>query len=94
MISDARANDVELITWISNRDFLIPQVMTDCPCTFSQPWCDLIRQIRGQGAPTAQRDAEIGFKQFGTMGIRDGAGAPRQPIFDHWTAARALPVAP
>ena len=95
VVADSIANDVEVITWISNRDFLIPQVMTECPCTFSQPWCGLIDQIRGQAAtPVAKRDAEVGFKVFGTMGIRDYSGAPRQPIFDHWTAARALPVAP
>ena len=31
---------------------------------------------------------------FGTMGIRDYDGAPRQPIFDRWTSARALPIGP
>ncbi|HEX7843844.1 MAG TPA: hypothetical protein VF469_40495 [Kofleriaceae bacterium] len=94
VVADAARTGAEVITWISNRDFLSPQVMTDCPCAFSQPWCDLIRSVRGQGDPTAQRDAEVGFKVFGTMGIRDDHGTPRQPIFDRWTAARALPVAP
>lgn len=94
LIADATTHDIELVAWISNRDFLDPQVMTDCPCTFSQPWCDVIRSIRGQGTPSEQRDAEVGFKVFGTMGIRDHDGAPRQPIFDHWTAARVQPVAP
>jgi hypothetical protein len=60
---------VEAITWISNRDFLISEVMTECPCTFSKPWGDVIGAVRGHD------------------------GAPRQPIFDRWTAARALPVA-
>jgi hypothetical protein len=94
VLSDAIDHDIELVTWISNRDFLHPQVMTDCPCTFSQPWCDVVRFVRGQGTPIEQRDAEVGFKVFGTMGIRDYTGAPRQPIFDHWTAARARPLAP
>lgn len=94
VIATAADHDVELVTWISNRDFLIAPVMTDCPCAFSAPWCDLVRAVRGQGSPTEQRDAEVGFKVFGTMGIRDHAGAPRRPIFDRWTAARALPVAP
>jgi hypothetical protein len=89
------ANDVELITWISNRDFLIPQVMTDCPCTFSPAWCGVIDFVRGQAAtPVGKRDAEVSFKVFGTMGIRDHAGNPRQPIYDRWVAARALPVGP
>ena len=48
----------------------------------------------GGGGGGVQRDAEVGFKVFGAMGIRDHSGAPRQPIFDHWTAARAAPVAP
>lgn len=95
VVADSIASGVELITWISNRDFLIPPVMTDCPCTFSTPWCDLVSFVRGQGAtPLAQRDAEVGFKVFGTMGIREHDGTPRQPIFDRWTAARALPVSP
>ena len=69
--------------------------MTACPCTFSQPWCGVIDFVRGQApTPIAKRDAEVGFKVFGTMGIRDYDGAPRQPIFDRWTAARALPVGP
>ena len=94
VLTDAIAHDVELVTWISNRDFLAAPVMTDCPCTFSQPWCDLVRTVRGQGTPTAQRDAEVGLKIFGTMGIRDHDGAPRQPIFDHWTQARSPALAP
>jgi hypothetical protein len=68
--------------------------MTDCPCAFSPPWCGVIETVRGQGTPTQQRDAEVGFKVFGTMGIRDHDGAPRAPIFDRWTAARSRPVAP
>lgn len=94
LIADAAAHDIELVTWISHRDFIDPRAMTDCPCGFSQPWCDVIRQVRGQGTPEQQRDAEVGFKVFGAMGIRDHAGAPRQPIFDRWVAARAAPLAP
>lgn len=95
VVADAIANGVEVITWISNRDFLVAQVMTDCPCTFSAPWCAVIDFVRGQAStPLGKRDAEVGFKVFGTMGIRDHAGAPRQPIFDRWTAARARPVGP
>jgi hypothetical protein len=93
VVADAIANDVEVVTWISNRDFLLAPVMTDCPCAFAAPWCELVRTVRGTGTPLAQRDAEIGFKAFGTMGIRDHAGAPRQPIFARWAAARALSVA-
>jgi hypothetical protein len=93
VVADAIASNVEVITWISNRDFLLAPVMTDCPCTFAAPWCDLVRTVRGTGTPVAQRDAEIGFKAFGTMGIRDYTGAPRQPIFSRWAAARALPIA-
>lgn len=62
---------------------------------FSQPWCGGIDFVRSQApTPTAERDAEVGFKVFGPMGIRDYDGTPRQPIFDRWTAARALPVRP
>ena len=69
--------------------------MTECPCTFSKPWCDAIAAVRSQpSTAVAKRDAEVSFKVFGTMGIRDYSGAPRQPIFDRWTAARALSVGP
>jgi len=95
VVADAAANSVEVITWISNRDFLTAQVMTECPCTFSPAWCGVIDFVRASGAtPIARRDAEVGFKVFGTMGIRDYTGAPRQPICDRWTAARARPVGP
>jgi hypothetical protein len=95
LVGDSIANNVEVITWISNRDFLIPEIMTQCPCTFSEPWCSVLDFFRGQAStPVAKRDAEVNFKVFGTMGIRDYDGAPRQPIFDHWTAARAVPLGP
>ena len=89
VLADALQNDVEVIEWISNRDFLEAQVMTDCPCQYSPSWCNLLGTVRGTGTPAQQMSAEVGFKEFGTMGIRDYAGNPRQPLFDHFEAARA-----
>src|SRR5262249_40205647 len=91
IIADAVAHDIELVTWIANRDFLAQTAMTECPCRFAPTtWCAVIDFVRAQ-SPTAtgKRDAEITFKTFGTMGIRDSDGQPRQPIFDRWQAARA-----
>jgi len=93
--ADALAADVELVTWISNRDFVPAAAMTECPCQFAPTtWCTLIDFVRGQAStPAGKRDAEITFKTFGTMGIRDRDGGPRQPIFDRWSALRARPLA-
>lgn len=96
LIDTANARGVELIDWWSNRDVLVEPVMTDCPCDFDAQWCALIDLFRSTGGsdPTAQFYGEMLLKIFGTMGIRDYDGNPRQPIYDRWTAARALAPAP
>jgi hypothetical protein len=93
LIDEATAGDVDLVTWWSNRDVIVAAAMTDCPCEFDAGWCELIALFRSIGGkdPTAQFYGEMLLKIFGTMGIRDYTGAPRQPIYDRWTAARELP---
>jgi hypothetical protein len=94
LVTDSIAARIEVLNWISNRDFLPGQVLSECPCTFSTAWCDVVASVRAPGTPIAKRDAEVGFKVFGTMGIRGHDGTPRDPIFGRWQAARALPLAP
>jgi hypothetical protein len=94
LVAEALARNMDLVTWWSNRDVVTAAVMTDCPCDFDASWCalvDLFRSIGGDD-PTAQFYGEMLLKIFGTMGIREYDGTPRQPIFDRWTAARALPL--
>ncbi|HEY1554476.1 MAG TPA: hypothetical protein VGF94_06545 [Kofleriaceae bacterium] len=96
LVATAKANDVEVITWFSDRDAVDAPMMTDCPCTYSQPWCALVAYFRAQGGsdPTAQFAQELGLKTFGTLGIRDYTGTPRLPVYSHWQAARAATLEP
>lgn len=95
LIATAAVYDVDLITWFSDRDIIPAEVMTDCPCDFDPDWwCALVDLHRKAGGadPTAQFRGETRFKIWGTMGLRTHDGAPRQPIFERWKAARAIPL--
>ena len=96
LVATAKANGVEVITWFSDRDVLPPQTMTDCPCTFSQTWCNVVAYFRSLGGsdPTLQFEEEVAIKTFGTLGIRYYDGTPRQPVYSHWQTARAPALAP
>lgn len=86
----------EVITWWSDRDLVVEPVMTDCPCDFDATWCQLVAVFRAAGGttPRGQFVGELLFKVWGTMGLRRHDGTPRQPIYDRWQAARALPPPP
>ena len=94
LLADAKAAHAELVTWWSNRDVVDSRFMTDCPCAFDAKWCTFLDQFRtAAGAdPMQQFYAEALLKIFGTMGVREYGGTPRQPIFDRWQAARVDPV--
>jgi len=89
--------NMDLVNWWSNRDLLVAQFMTDCPCTFDATWCTVLGQFRGppgdSGVDT-QLFGEILLKAFGTMGIRGYDGAPKPILYPLWQKARALPLAP
>jgi hypothetical protein len=58
----------------------------------SADWHRLLKLCGLADVVIIDEHAEIGCKVFGTMGLRGYDGAPRQPIFDRWTAARTLPI--
>jgi hypothetical protein len=85
---------IDLVTWWSNRDLLDERVMTDCPCSFDTAWCavvDLFRTTAPLGGGTeAAFYGEVLMKAFGTMGIRDYTGKPKERVFARWHDAAQL----
>jgi hypothetical protein len=95
LMDETRSHNLELVTWVSNRDLLPATMMNDCPCGFDPAWCSFLADLRqSAGAvPQAQASAEYGIKQFGSMGLRQYDGTPRAALYARWQAARALPWA-
>jgi hypothetical protein len=93
VIAEAAARELEVVTWVANRDLVPAELMTDCPCDYDASWCgflDAFRQSAGT-SPDAQAGAEFALKRFGSMGLRHHDGAMRAPLHARWEAARALP---
>lgn len=92
--SEAKAGyDWPLLVWWSNTDLLWPSSISSCPCTVPQPWessCTFISAYRSifiaEGQPAF--GGELDAKAFGTMGIRQVDGTPKDPIWDTWQTAR------
>jgi hypothetical protein len=95
LMDETRSHNLELVTWVSNRDLVSTAMMTDCPCSFDPAWCGFLADFRqSAGADLkSQADAEFGIKEFGSMGLRQYDGTPRQSLYARWQAARALPWA-
>ncbi len=96
LVTIASENDMDLVTWWSNRDLLVERVMTDCPCAFDAAWCGAVEGFRASGGsdPGKQFFGELLFKIWGTMGIRNFDGTPKPLTMAAWKAARALPLTP
>lgn len=96
LIHEGDKSSVEMVTWWSNSDLLPAFVMGDCPCDDDAAWCATVNAFRdaGGGTPEAKFFAELLFKIWGTMGLRDHDGAPRQPIYGRWSEELAIPVEP
>jgi hypothetical protein len=80
VLEAADAGELELITWWSDRDLVVPQVMTDCPCDFDASWCAVVDIFRGPpsvGSFDSQLFGELLLKVFGTMGLRRYDGTPK-----------------
>ncbi|HEY6562564.1 MAG TPA: hypothetical protein VI072_35095 [Polyangiaceae bacterium] len=94
VLSDASAAGMDLVTWWSDRDLLVSQAMTSCPCTFDAGWCGVIDVFRGP-APTGLVDTqlfgEILLKAFGTMGLRHYDGTPKPELMTLWSELRSRP---
>jgi hypothetical protein len=94
LLTAAETANMDLVTWWSNRDLVISGLMANCPCTIDSTWCTVVDIFRGPASagPDAQFFGELTLKAFGTMGIRDYAGAPKGSVFERWQRALARPV--
>jgi hypothetical protein len=93
LLGDAQAHGMDLVTWWSDRDVDVAQVMTDCPCTFDAGWCQLVSAFRSGGGsdPMAQFYDEMTLKIFGTLGLRSYDGTPHAATMARWNRGRAQP---
>lgn len=97
VLGDADSAGLDLVTWWSDRDLLVRDLMTNCPCTFDTTWCTVLDIFRGpvsQGPTDTQLFGELLLKAFGTMGLRNYDGTPKAGHLALWSAALARPVAP
>jgi len=93
VLTSAAADDLDLVNWWSDRDLVVSQLMTACPCTFDQVWCEVLDVARGpssDGGGEPQFYGEVDFKAFGTMGLRDYLGNPKPTVYPRWQEALDL----
>ncbi|HKU42402.1 MAG TPA: hypothetical protein VJR89_29790 [Polyangiales bacterium] len=91
VLADAAEQQLELVTWWSDRDVLPLEPMTDCPCDFDATWCSVLDAFRGPavgGVPQLQFLNEVLLKAFGSMGLRTYDGTPRSGHLQVWNEAR------
>jgi hypothetical protein len=96
LLSDAEAAEMDLVTWIADRDLLIEPLMTDCGCHQSAEWCavrDLFRGPPPTGSVDTQLEGELRMKAFGAMGLRSYDGTPKPAVYRRWEDARSVPLA-
>ena len=89
LLRRAYADELELVTWWSDRDLLPSEVMTSCPCNSPDPtWCSVVDVFRATGkTPEAAYLGEVLLKAFGSMGIRDHQGNEK-PLLATWNTRR------
>jgi hypothetical protein len=69
LLTEAETLDMPLVVWWSNHDILPEQVGASCVCINSS-WCNLLN--------SEPPIADLGWRFFGSMGLRDYDGNPRQ----------------
>jgi hypothetical protein len=59
---------MDLVTWWSNRDLVVTELMAECPCDFDPTWCTIVDIFRGPASagPDVQFFGELALKAFGT----------------------------
>ena len=99
LLTAARAQRLELVTWFSQRDVLPAVVMDSCYARAAAPtyaachgdvWClgvNIYRQI----APADLMVGDLVFKGFGSMGLARYDGVPK-PALKRWREQLAVPV--
>jgi hypothetical protein len=92
----------DVIAWWSDRDLIDSSVMNVCPPQATPPafsdcngdtWCVAINNART--APStgwSPAFAELAFKAFGSMGLRNYDGTPKSGEWGLWNQFLALPV--
>jgi hypothetical protein len=96
VLGDAEASELglDLVTWWSDRDLLVDDLMTNCPCTFDATWCTVLDIFRGpptSGTVDTQLYGELLLKAFGTMGLRAYDGTPKAGHLAAWQRVKAQP---
>ena len=97
VLKAAGATPMDFVDWWGDRDLVVSQLMTDCPCTFDATWCSALTAFSGSpvdGGVDSYYYGQIALKAFGAMGLRDYAGNPKPTTFPVWKAALAMPHAP
>jgi hypothetical protein len=86
VLGDGAAAHMDFVNWWSDRDLVVADLMTNCPCTFDATWCAVEAAFRGSNAATEDVN-ELGLKAFGTMGLRTYDGTPKS-FYSIWQNAR------
>src|SRR3974390_99224 len=103
LIYSGYVGNFDLISWWSDRDLIVSSYSNACvvqatPPSFPEcnadPWCIAINNARAQ-APNGWSPAfaELAFKVFGTMGLRDYNGNAKPNTLSIWNTFLALPLA-
>ncbi len=95
VLTSAADGNLDLVNWWSDRDLVVSQLMTACPCTFDMFWCEVLDIARGpasDGGGNPQFYGEVEFKAFGVMGVRDYQGNPKPTVYPRWQRALDLPL--
>lgn len=92
----------DLITWWSDRDLIDSSIMNSCYPQATPPafpecngeiWCNAINNARTSPSPGwSPAFAELAFKAFGAMGLRNYDGTQKPGEWTFWHQFLALPV--
>lgn len=97
VLGAAAATNMDLVTWVSNRDLVTTKFMADCPCRFDATWCGFRAFVRGDAGVVNGQDqalfTDLFLKAFGAMGVRTYEGEKKLGMYPRWRAAKdATPV--
>jgi hypothetical protein len=100
LLYSAYVDNFDHISWWSDRDLIPANVMTGCFPLSSPPyqecngnaWCQVINVWRGTDNGWTPGFAEVAFKAFGTLGLRQYDGTSKPAALALWQRFLALPV--
>lgn len=91
----------EMISWWSDRDLISSSVLNNCPPQATPPnfseckgdqWCMAVNTARTQTPPGwSPAFAELAFKAFGSMGLRNYDGTAKSEDMTLWNRFLKLP---